>query len=104
MGKLLHMQGDTVVHEIDLSKQVFTIGRALHCNLSIDDPHISQHHTQIIADRDEQGGKVSYRLKDLYSTNGTFVNNQRVDAIQLKDHDTVCIGSSIFTFCEKQAS
>ena len=104
MGKLLHMQGDTIVHEIDLSEQVFTIGRALHCNLSIDDPHISQHHTQIIPDRDELDGKVSYRLKDLYSTNGTYVNNQRIDAVRLKDHDIVCIGSSMFTFCEKQAS
>jgi pSer/pThr/pTyr-binding forkhead associated (FHA) protein len=103
MGKLIQMQGDTIVHEIDLREQVFTIGRALHCNLSIDDPHISQHHTQIIPDKDEQAGKLTYRIKDLYSRNGTYVNDQRVDAIQLKDHDIVCIGTTTLTFCEKRA-
>jgi pSer/pThr/pTyr-binding forkhead associated (FHA) protein len=103
MGKLIQIQGDKVVHEIPLAEHVFTIGRALHCNLSINDPQISQHHAQIIPDRDNQAGKVIYRIKDLYSTNGTYVNSQRIDDIQLKDRDIVCIGTSKLTFCENCA-
>jgi len=103
MGKLIQKHNDDIVHEIALADHVFTIGRALHCNLSINDPQISQHHAQIIPDRDEQAGRVIYRIKDLYSTNGTYVNSQRVDDIELKDKDIVCIGTSKLTFCENCA-
>lgn len=96
MGKLVHIQGNDVVHEIPLNGKVVTIGRALHCNVSLNDPQISQHHAQIIPDEDQAG----YRIKDLYSTNGTYVNNQRVSDILLRDRDIVCIGASKLTFCE----
>lgn len=100
MGKLVHMQGDSIVLEIPLNGKVVTIGRALHCNVSLNDPQISQHHAQIIPDEE---GLAGYRIKDLYSTNGTYVNNERVSDIRLKDRDIVCIGTSMLTYCDNSA-
>ena len=39
-------------------------------------------------------------VRDLGSTNGTFVNGQRIEERQLKPGDRIQIGSAVITFCE----
>ena len=58
---------------IVLGPGVVTIGRALDNRLVVNNPIASSHHAQI---RPEGDG---YRLSDLGSTNGTFVNEQPVN-------------------------
>lgn len=72
------------------------IGRdAAQCEIVVDDPTVSKRHAEI---RYENGQFVLY---DLASTNGTFVNNRRVQRQGLLDDDDVRLGNVAFVF--KQA-
>lgn len=51
-----------------------TIGRAVGCSISLDDTYISQLHARVSP---SESGML---IEDLGSTNGTYVNRQRVTA------------------------
>ena len=71
----------------------FSIGRAAECSLTLDDTFVSQHHASIIW-KDRQ-----YSAIDAGSTNGTFINDQRVDQpVVLRPGDRVRIGSTVLEF------
>ena len=60
------------VHELTEAK--VTVGRTDENRIQIDDASISSHHAELVQD----GG--SYVLKDLGSTNGTYLNGEAVAA------------------------
>jgi uncharacterized protein YigE (DUF2233 family) len=67
-----------------------TIGRAPECELRLDDTYASQQHARIFA---RNGG---WYVEDLGSTNGTFVNEQRLVApALLQQGDRVRIGTTV---------
>lgn len=68
-----------------------TIGRHEECSLRIPLSEVSRKHAQIIA---EEG---SVRVKDLGSTNGTFVNNKRIGELKLNAGDHLVVGPVVFT-------
>lgn len=70
-----------------------TIGRAAACTLTLDDTYVSQHHARIV----HRDGR--HLVDDLGSTNGTFVNRERIDApVMLEPGDRVQIGSTVLEF------
>lgn len=70
-----------------------TIGRANDANIIIDDPFISSKHALI----EKKGSKMI--LRDLNSTNGTFVNGRRIrKPVKLKENDQIALGKKNFTF------
>jgi diguanylate cyclase (GGDEF)-like protein len=69
-----------------------TIGRSSDCDIQIEDDNVSRKHAQIGC----QDGLVW--LKDLGSTNGSYVNSKRVSEIPLNDGDLVLIGRVLFKF------
>ena len=74
------------------------IGRQPTCELPIRRDDVSRRHAEL---RFEDG---AWRLHDLRSTNGTFVNGERVDTARpLAPGDRIEIGSSAITFCEIDA-
>lgn len=77
---------------IDLPPFQFTIGRGADCDLAVTDSAISRKHARI----ELRAG--SYMISDLGSTNGTFVNDERVDKRLLANGDFLRIGSHIFKF------
>ncbi len=70
-----------------------TIGRAAACTLTLDDTYVSQLHASIVwSDR-------QYLATDTGSTNGTFVNRERITSpVVLRPGDRVQIGSTVLEF------
>ncbi len=68
----------------------FTIGRREDCDLRIPLPSVSRKHCKFVR------GDTGLELKDLASSNGTFVNNQRVQETILKAGDRVVVGPVVF--------
>ena len=64
-------QGGT--RELEVSRTPFTIGRKHDNDLCLEDLAVSAHHARIV-----QVQQVLF-LEDLTSTNGTFVNEQKID-------------------------
>lgn len=70
-----------------------TIGRAASCTLTLDDTYVSQLHASIVW-RDRQ-----YLAEDTGSTNGTYVNRERlVTPVVLRPGDRLQIGSTVLEF------
>lgn len=81
-------------------QKVWTIGRDRHSTLAISDSRISRRHAAIEYVRNQ-----GFYLSDLKSTNGSFVNKERVqEQILLKDGDRIRLGSLAFSFflCEEE--
>ncbi|MEA3274554.1 MAG: ATP-binding cassette domain-containing protein [Pseudomonadota bacterium] len=69
------------------------IGRLPGCGLPIDSPLISREHARLLCTPDQ------VRLEDLHSTNGTFVNGQRIQGqVALSPGDRVSFATFVFVF------
>ena len=73
--------------KLDLSKtKNILIGRDPGCYLPLNHPAVSFHHAQIY----QQNGGLA--IRDLNSTNGTFVNGKRIAVVPLSSGDEIQIG------------
>src|SRR5512139_825766 len=83
----------SAIDQFDLAAHdTLTIGRAIECDLVLDSPLVSRHHARL-----ERSGPA-HTLADLGSTNGTYVNSQRIDRAELHAGDVVQIGPYRFTY------
>jgi hypothetical protein len=69
-----------------------TLGRGVRNQIRLQEPAVSTRHAEIRLTAD------GYRVYDLKSTNGTFVNGERVDEAPLADGDRLMIGTFAFDF------
>jgi pSer/pThr/pTyr-binding forkhead associated (FHA) protein len=84
---------DATGKEHQLANPVSTIGRGVENDIVIVSKRVSREHARIR----HEGRKLF--LEDLESTNGTFLNDQRVLTPQaLRDGDQILIGDIAFTF------
>lgn len=91
---ILFLSGPLVGKLHMLALGTTTMGRSHEATLTVNDNRVSRQHVAIAV---EPGGRVV--LRDLGSTNGTFVNGQRVEEHPLIDGDKVQISSAtIFKF------
>ncbi len=90
---LIKLQGQGS-RTIELTGDCFTIGRKADNSLPIEDHTVSGRHARIV--------KVQsvYFLEDLKSTNGTSVNDRRIERHQLRDADVITIGQHRIIFQE----
>lgn len=71
------------------------IGRSNKCEIVINYPGISKQHCAIT--KDNSNGKIGYKVRDLKSRNGTYVNLNRIDNDKkLEDRDVLCLGGFAF--------
>jgi len=78
-----------------LSSESVLLGRSATCGLPLNDPAVSMEHAQIA----RHGNR--YFVTDLNSTNGTWVNDQKLTGpTYLVDGDTVAVGDTVFRFQE----
>src|SRR5690606_21949654 len=88
--RLVMRRGPQPNQQFELTRDKITIGRDVTNDIIISDPEISRHHARLI--RTGNG----YAIEDLRSTNGTFVNRQRISAPQqLYDGDLVGLGETV---------
>jgi adenylate cyclase len=66
------------------------VGRAPTCDLSVSDPTISRRHAELLCDEEQ------VTLRDLGSSNGTFVNGRKVAAATLEVDDLIAFGKVAF--------
>src|SRR5204863_748702 len=65
------------------------IGRSSELDMVLVEDMVSRKHAKITTD------EKSVTIQDLGSTNGTFVNGEKVRKVELKDGDRILIGTSI---------
>ena len=91
LGWIVPLQGSQR-GELFTLQPVTTIGTDPKCNLVLNDKFMSSKHAEIKA---ENGMWI---LRDSGSTNGTYVNNRRVDRHELVDNDFIKFGSAMLKF------
>lgn len=88
---LVGMDGfDSDAHIV--SDGVLTIGSSPDCDIRIQSNFVSRHHAQLVQTRN------GCLLRDLESTNGTFINSRRVNKRILRAGDLVTIGKERFRY------
>jgi diguanylate cyclase (GGDEF)-like protein len=72
-------------------------GRASECDVSLDDEAVSRRHARV------GWNGSAYSVRDLGSTNGTFVNGEQVNEKTLRSGDQIKVGHNIFKFLSGDA-
>ncbi len=72
------------------------IGRDGSADIVVDDPGISRRHSEIRITAD--GPHLACSIRDLASTNGTFVNGERITSSRLEDGDRLTVGRTSIVF------
>jgi predicted component of type VI protein secretion system len=73
------------------------VGRSGGCDLRLRDADTSRRHAKIVCEEER------IVLHDLASTNGTFVNGEKVEERTLEPGDRIQIGSNEIAFCRVEA-
>ena len=98
MPKIFLKFNEQVLKEVPLDKPQLTIGRKPENDLVIDNPAVSGHHARIV----NEGG--AFFIEDLGSTNGTFVNDAKVQKEKLKNSDRVAVGKHVLIYQDEVAA
>jgi pSer/pThr/pTyr-binding forkhead associated (FHA) protein len=95
---LMVSTGDAAGTVFPVTDTSVLIGRSLEAQVSINEQAISHEHARL-----EQSG-AKFVLRDLGSTNGTYVNGQRLlDEVALAGGDSIRMGSTTFTFVTRES-
>lgn len=81
-----HPDGQQAGTVFRLSSDRLTIGRSGVCDLSIEEPSMSSEHARLVYSDD------AWRVINLLSTNGVFVNDEKVFSHRLHDGDEIRLG------------
>ena len=91
--KIVRVGDNFAGEEFMLSEESNTIGRTEDNYILLSDPSISRNHAKIV------NSNLSYKVVDLNSSNGTFVNNKRIQREQvLQSNDLIRFGNISFVF------
>lgn len=94
---LVVLQGQRLGQRINLGEEPLTIGRAPEAEFQIVERSVSRAHCRITRE------PAGYRIKDLDSTNKTFLNDQPIIEAELKDGDHIAVGSCVLKFMDRSS-
>lgn len=87
---LVMFRGESGRRSFSIARDVSVVGRREDCDFRIPLGEISRKHCRLIRDGE------NLRVEDLGSSNGTFVNGERVQEAVLQPGDTLQMGSVVF--------
>ena len=85
-GVLIVKRGPNAGSKFFLDTDVTSVGRHPDSDIFLDDVTVSRHHAEIRRDGD------SFKLHDVGSLNGTYVNKERVEDAALASGDEIQVG------------
>lgn len=89
---LVMIYGQELGKKYNLEARSMIVGRSSKCDIQVDQESVSRNHCKIV-----NTGKTVL-VRDLGSTNGTYVNDEPVDEHVMRDGDLIKIGRTIFKF------
>ena len=89
---LVHVKPDGSSREVVLKHLPYTIGRAEDASIRLPFSTVSRAHCEIWLDEDED----ALMVKDLNSSNGTYVNGQRITESEVSPGDLLAVGPAVF--------
>lgn len=91
---LVIISGDDMGRRFELGVGELSIGRADNCTICVNTDQVSRKHCTV------QHILGKYFIVDNRSTNGTFVNEQKVERAKLLDGDQVRVGKTVLKYTE----
>jgi pSer/pThr/pTyr-binding forkhead associated (FHA) protein len=105
MPTLTLRSNGVTLREYELSGSRLTIGRRSDNTIQLDDPTVSGIHAVLSLQPDPyMDGQFRVTLVDFNSTNGVFINGERIRQQQLRPGDTIRIGQHELLFDEPGGS
>ena len=86
------VRGPSAGLRIELVGDEMTVGRAPETAIFLDDITVSRQHARFVRDGED------WSLVDLGSLNGSYVNKNRVDRVNLKSGDEIQVGKYRFRY------
>jgi pSer/pThr/pTyr-binding forkhead associated (FHA) protein len=100
MAIIVQTVDGVVVSRFDIDNAGLSIGRAADNTVQIDDSAVSSNHAEIVIEQDADDRMV-YVIRDVGSTNGTFLNEQKVEHQPLRHKDVIRVGWNNFIFIDE---
>jgi len=97
MGKMIIKYNDVVIDQIALQQGDMHIGRQPGSDILLDNLAVSGAHASIFTVGDDSF------IQDQNSTNGTFINNKRVNKHHLRNGDMITIGNHTLIYVNESA-
>lgn len=85
---LIVIAGGNLGELYKIAKQRVVIGRSPDADIRTSDDGVSREHVELLMERG------SVLVRDLGSTNGTYVNGTRADAVEIADGDKISVGAT----------
>jgi pSer/pThr/pTyr-binding forkhead associated (FHA) protein len=100
MAVIIQTVDGVIVNRFDIDKAGLSFGRAASNHVQIDDTAVSTNHAEIVIEENDDGKQV-YVIRDTGSTNGTFLNEQKVQRQPLRHKDIIRVGWNNFVFIDE---
>ena len=97
MASLFVIQGRDQGKRFELDRPLLSLGRDASCTIQLNDTEVSRKHDELRFQDNAIG------IRDLGSSNGTFVNGKRVDQAELVSGDRLQVGRTLMIFTGSQS-
>lgn len=103
MASIIQIHDGVAIKRFPINKPSIKIGRKPDNDIFIDDKVVSTTHAEIeMLENPDKAGTKAYFIKDLGSTNNTYVNGKKIAHRRLNNNDLIRIGLNDFKFVEEE--